>query len=442
MTFALPQPWAEEPEQPPLPLELVALQNAARREHSLRSLLELSHNVSTSTDLFATFDLLLLTILGQLGAGRAAMWLLSGDRDELAVLTRCHGFDQKMVNAVVRICEPELRVELQRARGPLPALKLEAGMDSSSKALLREVGIALFAPLLVGGNVLGWLALGPRMNGHPYATDDLAIIQTALGMVSASLNNTLLNRRLSESNRQLQRTNVHLQELDHLKTEFISNVNHEIRTPIAVVLASLECLRELPYDQKPQKLIDAALIKARQLEDVLEMLLSFSEAINERLPCHPAAEDIAALIHTFYEERLPGITAELREFSFQTAPDLPPGLVDRQRLYQILDQLLDNAVKFTPRGTRIRLEVDLVPHEGDQRLRVSVADNGPGIPPERLKSLFESFEQGDGSSTRWVGGLGIGLAFARQLAQRMGCLLQAKSELGDGATFELLIPLR
>jgi signal transduction histidine kinase len=419
---------------------LVALEAATLGEHSLRSLLELSHNVSNSTDLFATFDLLLLTILGQLGAGRSAMWLLIGDHDEPAVLTRSRGFDGEMVKAVVKMCEPELRIELERARGPLPAWNLEPGLGLSGAAMLREAGIALFAPLLVGGDVLGWLALGRRLNGRPYAPPDLAIVQTALGMVSASLHNTLLNRRLSESNRQLQRTNVHLQELDRLKTEFISNVNHEIRTPIAVVLASLECLSALPYNEEAQDLIDAALIKARQLDSLLETLLFFSEAINERLPCRSEAEDIAALVHKYYEERLPGITAELREFTCQAMAELPRGLVDRERLHQILDQLVDNAVKFTPRGSHIRLEIGCVPYEGGQRIRVTVADNGPGIPGERMASLFESFEQGDGSLTRGVGGLGIGLAFARQLARRMDCVLQAGSEPGHGATFELLIP--
>jgi signal transduction histidine kinase len=439
VSSSLPEP-AEGIHKSP---ELVALEAAARGEHSLRSLLELSRHVSNSTDLFATFDLLLLTVLGQLGAGRSAMWLLSGDRDEHAVLTRSHGFDRKKVKAVVKMWEPEIRGELQRGRGPLQASKLEPAMSLSSAAMLREAGIALFAPLLVGGDVLGWLAIGPRLNGRAYATDDLAIIQTALGMVSASLHNTLLNRRLSESNRQLQRSNVHLQELDRLKTEFISNVNHEIRTPVAVVIASLECLSALPYDQPAHDLLDAALVKARQLESLLENLLSFSEAINERLPCHSEPEDIAALVHAYYEERLPGITAELREFSCQAAAELPRGLVDRQRLHQILDQLLDNAIKFTPRGAHIRLEVGCAPHaphEGGQRIRVTVADNGPGIPPERMASLFESFEQVDGSSTRGVGGLGIGLAFAQQLARRMDCALQAASELGHGATFELLIP--
>lgn len=433
---------AKQPSDPgdPLP-EKVAREAVARGEHSLKSLLELSRDVSTSTDLYATFDLLLLTIMGQFGTSRSALWLLAGAHRESAVLTRSHGFDQPMVKSMVDRCEPVLREQLQRTSAPLLAWRLHPALGPSEFRLLVESEVALFAPLLAEGEVMGWLALGPRLNQLPYDPDDLAILQTALGMVSVSLHNTLLTRRLFESNRQLQSWNAHLEELDRLKTDFLNNVNHEIRTPITVVMASLECLEGVVLNEQARGLLQSALTKSRQLHARLENLLSFSDAINERLPICLKTEDLCALVRAYYEERLPGVTAELREFQCEAPAGLSTVRVDRQRFRQILDQLVDNAVKFTPRGSHIRLDLGCVRHEDRDWIQVTLGDDGPGIPPEQMRSLFKSFEQGDGSSTREVGGLGMGLAFASLLARRMDCLLRARSEVGRGATFELLVPI-
>jgi signal transduction histidine kinase len=420
---------------------MAAREAVARGEHSLNSLLELSRDVSTSTNLYATFDLLLLTIMGQFGTSRAALWLLAGAKRDSTVLTRSHGFDLRMIKRVVDRCEPVLREQLQQTGGPLLSWRLHPALGPSECKLLVDSEVALFAPLLAEGQVLGWIALGPRMNRQPYVPDDLAILQTALGMVSVSLHNTLLNRRLFESNRQLQRSNAHLQELDRLKTDFVNNVNHEIRTPITVVIASLDCLEDVVLDQPARGMLHSALTKSRQLHALLENLLSFSDAINERLPIHLEREDLSTLVRTYYEERLPGVTAELREFHCEAPSGLPPVRVDRQRFRQILDQLVDNAVKFTPRGSHIRLALGCVRHEDRDWIQVTLEDDGPGIPAEQRESLFKSFEQGDGSSTREVGGLGMGLAFASLLAKRMDCLLRSRGEVDRGATFELLVPI-
>jgi len=108
---------------------------------------------------------------------------------------------------------------------------------------------------------------------------------------------------------------------------------------------------------------------------------------------------------------------------------------------QILDELLDNAVKFTPRGSRIELGAACMREDGKEWVEIEVRDDGPGIASERMDAVFRSFEQGDGSMTRQVGGLGMGLAFARELAERMGGRLVAESVIGKGSTFRLRLPV-
>ena len=123
------------------------------------------------------------------------------------------------------------------------------------------------------------------------------------------------------------------------------------------------------------------------------------------------------------------------------APDLPLARFDRQRLLQLLDALVDNAVKFTPEGTRIEIRVSPDESHDGSRIRIDVTDDGPGIPPEHMKDLFDSFSQVDGSATRRVGGMGLGLAFANRLAERMNGVLAARSEPGTGSTFSLFLPV-
>jgi signal transduction histidine kinase len=143
------------------------------------------------------------------------------------------------------------------------------------------------------------------------------------------------------------------------------------------------------------------------------------------------------VLESVYRSRLPGITEDLRELQLEVADELGRAWFDRTRLEQILNELLDNAVKFTPRGTCLRIRGSEGPAADGMQVRIDVEDNGPGIPPDRLPSLFRSFEQVDGSMTRAVGGLGIGLSFAYHLAGRMGGELEASSRVGFGTTFTL-----
>jgi signal transduction histidine kinase len=113
---------------------------------------------------------------------------------------------------------------------------------------------------------------------------------------------------------------------------------------------------------------------------------------------------------------------------------------DARRVWQILDAIVDNAVKFTPQGSHIVLRAAIVEEESKSWLKIEVEDDGPGIDPDQIPVLFDSFRQLDGTTTRAIGGLGIGLALAKSLAQRMGGDLRMRSEVGRGSVFSLLLP--
>jgi len=415
---------------------------AARGEHRLQSLLELTRELTVSLDLYEIADLLLFNVMGQVGTTRAALWLLSESGASRPVMIRCHGFNRQAVDPLIAVSATVLLERLVRERSPVPSWALWERRELSEFALLRQLDVALFAPVFAHGEILGLLALGSKVDAAPFSPEDLQTVDAALGVAGMWLQNTRLYNRMLENNRQLRLTNERLLELDRLKSQFISNVNHELRTPLAVVMATLECLVEQrSLEPGARELVGGALGKSRDLKGLIENLLTLSDAASGRLPIRIETHDVAAVLRAFYAERVPGVTETLRQFSCQLSPGLPPARCDRQLLLQILNELVDNALKFTPRGSHLLLRAECMEEADRMGLEVELSDDGPGIPSDRIDSLFRSFEQVDGSSTRNVGGLGIGLTFARQLAKRMDAELTVRSTLGQGAAFTLLLPL-
>jgi len=176
------------------------------------------------------------------------------------------------------------------------------------------------------------------------------------------------------------------------------------------------------------------------LKGLLEKLLDFSDVSENSLTIEMETGDLEDVIRRFHHERLPGVAESLREFSLSIEGDAPLVRFDPRRVRQILDVLVDNAVKFTPEGSSLVLRLGPEKFEEKTWLRIDLEDNGPGIPPEKLPHIFEAFRQGDGSSTRKVGGMGMGLPFAKGLAEKMGGRLEVVSKPGSGTTCSLSFP--
>lgn len=419
-----------------------ALRLVARREHELLALAELSQELAISLDLYAVADLVLFNLMGQLGTSRAALWLISDQGKATSVLLRSHGIDRRTAAALGTSCSGWLIERFRAEPRIVPITEMNEEAVRSASLLARRESIALFAPILSRGEILGFIAIGPRVGAGVYGPVELQVLQTSLGMVGVALQNTKLYSRIVENNRQLRLANENLLELDRLKSEFLNNVNHELRTPLTVVIASLQIVLEHESpDPESAEFLTAALTEAQNLKGHLENLLEFSDLRRNALQLKLESEDAVDRLRRYYEERLPGITQGLRELVFRPSPQVPPCRFDPHRLIQIVDALVDNAVKFTPEGTRIEIAVLPIEEEGRSWVRVDVADDGPGIAADHIEDLFDSFSQVDGSSTRKVGGMGLGLAVAKQLAERMEGRLTVISHPGAGCTFQLRLPV-
>ncbi|SFB83845.1 Signal transduction histidine kinase [Bosea sp. CRIB-10] len=228
------------------------------------------------------------------------------------------------------------------------------------------------------------------------------------------------------------------EEASAAKSRFLATVSHEFRTPLNGILGMADLLGDTRLDPEQSTYVKALRSSGEALLGLVDDILDFAKVEAGKLELLDTPFDPAALIEDVTELMAPRAQAKGIEISALLGPDLPGQLVgDAERLRQILLNLVGNAVKFTQEGG-VGIEADAVAGG----FVVSIADTGPGIPPERLATIFEEFEQGGMTGHREQVGTGLGLAIARRLARAMGGDIEATNREGCGALFRLALPLR
>ena len=227
------------------------------------------------------------------------------------------------------------------------------------------------------------------------------------------------------------------QEVEQMKTEFLSRIGHELRTPLTGILGYADILlRRAVSEERAQAWHEEILQSARRLLRIVEMLEFFASEGAGRVVLRPERVDVRALVNgiaTSWSGRLPpNLTLGRR---------LPKEEVvlraDQRWLTLAVDELIDNAVKFSPEGGRIVIKVD----PGPEKVEISVADQGMGMTAQHYDVLFGEFVQGDSSDTRRFGGLGLGLAVVRRVVEGHGGTITCRSAPGRGTTFVLGLPV-
>jgi PAS domain S-box-containing protein len=226
-----------------------------------------------------------------------------------------------------------------------------------------------------------------------------------------------------------------------MKDEFLATLSHELRTPLNAILGWAQILRQGGGVQDARDLSDGLAVierNARAQTQIIEDLLDMSRIVSGKVRLDVRRLDPAEVVRGAVETVRPAAEAKGVRVQAVLDPSAGPVSGDPGRLQQVFWNLLNNAVKFTPRGGRVQVVLGRV----NSHVEVSVADSGEGIAPEFLPYVFDRFRQADASTTRRHGGLGLGLAIVRQLVELHGGGVRAESAgLGRGATFILTLPL-
>jgi len=356
--------------------------------------------------------------------------------------------------------------------------------DSEENQVLTEEGLVslILAPIRLQQACVGVLGVGRRRAGtFDEGTEETLLrladqaavaLANALAYREIELLNLGLEAKVAERTRELSDANValeashrKLQELDRLKSDFVSNVSHELRTPLTSIRMAVDNLLDGVAGQIPptlQRYLNRVKNNTDRLVRLITDLLDLSRIEAGRIELHPAVISLGDLL----QEVLEGLAETARSKGLELTlahPAGPPILAfaDRDRLQQVLINLAENAVKFTPAGGRVTVaarSVDSWPRESvdssfpihqpasspihpDGRwIEITVEDTGPGIPPDEQRMIFEKFHQVRRDGHGKVQGTGLGLAIAKSLIELHGGHIDVESEVGRGSRFRFTVP--
>ena len=329
-------------------------------------------------------------------------------------------------------------------------------LSTSVEASLRQTNMFIIAVSLVLA-LFGWIMTRALVRPiHRFTTASLEISEGNYDVdlpmrENSSLEMWRLNEALKVMVEQIVASKERLQvalEIEEIenkrKGEFLIIASHELRNPLSGVVGMLSACKEKTDDEVLTTYLDIAGRSAKQLNSIVDDMIHFAEEQTDITPINletfEAEQEFSQLAAIYTQQA----EAAGLEFHYTAMGDLQQSIVtDRYRLFQIVGNLLENAIKYTQHGS-IGLEINLTPGSSaaEAWLDICVKDSGIGIAPEALDRIFEPFYQVDGSYSRNYNGLGIGLSISKSMVDRLSGQLQCQSEVGKGSSFRLTIPVQ
>lgn len=365
------------------------------------------------------------TICKYLDAQVGVVLLHDGDLQRLEVMSPIwvNGYPLETDPISVEINAPSVVAQTYRAAKPIYVKRVDE--DTDSHVLLKDLGLkqALVAPLKVES-----MRVGVIIVGDPYEGDFTEDQLDQLGSLAAPAGLVLSQIGRYEAQAEMTRR---LEEVAQMKSDFVSTVSHELRSPLTSIIGSLDTVNRpelAPAEPTSQQLLLSARRQAGRLQRLIEDLLVVSRIDRGAIPVHAETVDIQEIFEEVNRVVAiePKITVE------------PEGLAvhaDRDHFSRILINLVENAAKYAPDSP-----VELYAWQKNNRAMVAVVDHGPGIPENARDSIFERFTQLDQSDTRSKGGTGLGLSIVKSLTEVMHGSVRIEATEGGGATFVLDLP--
>jgi len=407
-------------------------QELARRTFTLQSVaLDLHRQFATVTSPEELARVLSLALVGSFACERLAVMRCDLEREGYQLVAHTGDVIPAKMNDARSCC--------QRLAPFLPHQPLLASLEPSfssestpaSEALL-QLGFERVAWLDVEQQVQFVILLGPKMTRLPWDEFDVSMLRASFDAARLACSKLLLVQELEQRNEQLRNVNNRLLQIDDLKSAILAGVSHELRTPLTRILSYAEALRDAGHS-KPEsdEFLGVIVDNTKKLSGLVDEALGFAQLIGGRT--EPRKERVS--LHDIVEDVIVRSRPDANNRMMQIDSTCEPHFVlsDPSYILRILRSLLSNALKFTPHGGTIR--VDLVAES--QGASILIEDSGPGIPQEARDRIWRLFEQGDISLRRETEGLGLGLALAQRLALELGVTLDLVASSDAGSTFRV-----
>jgi PAS domain S-box-containing protein len=318
-----------------------------------------------------------------------------------------------------------------------PRLVADVAISSGYLRLDQETRSELCVPMKIEEKVIGVInAESTKVNA--FTLGDERLLTTAADLLAVAIHKIRLHTDLQQHAQDLSVALEKQKELDRLKSQFIQNVSHELRTPLAIIRGYAEILDsgdlgELDFAYKDP--VSTIARRAAMLSNLVDDLVSILEAEERNLKMKDF--DLGVLLQTMMDDFQ--ISAQKAEVTLHAtiASRLPLFHGDPDHMRRVVDNLVGNALKFTPHGGTVSLSMDVA----DENFVIQVSDTGIGIPEEELQRIFERFYQVDGSMSRKFGGTGLGLSLVHEIVSAHHGTIDVASQVGTGTTFTIRIPI-
>ena len=419
--------------------EALAQRQKEEERLSLRAqlpILQISQALMTGGSVDTLAGQLLTIVIRQLDTVLALLLLHSAEMDDLYVAAAQGLPEEFAAGGSLPIGQEIVRQELDASDPTLLEVEALSDLDPRWQQLLAATGLSslLLVPLRTAEQEVGVVCLG---RSTPFTQSELRLLAIVGGQIAIALENVRLYAAEQQRAAALARALDQQRELDRLKNEFIQNVSHELRTPLALVMSYTEMLiagdmGDLPPVQLGplQTVWDCALI----LRDLVDNITALLDNQTQRLPQESVllAELVQAALTAF------AATAQKSEVALCAGvlEDAPLVLGNGRHLRMVVDNLIGNALKFTPAGGSITVSL----RGADGQAVLQVVDTGIGIAAENQERIFERFYQVDGSMRRRYGGSGLGLALVKEIVEAHGGVVTVRSDLGQGSEFTVILP--
>lgn len=329
----------------------------------------------------------------------------------------------------------------------------EVEEGSKCKEIMRKYDASLILPLMTEGNVIGLLFLGEKKSGDIYSQKDIQVLEIITSQLSLGVQNAkayektqkfnlILRAEINRATKELRDVNQRLINADKAKDEFISVASHEIRTPIAALEGYLSMLNNQKLKaQEVSEVSKRSYESVERLSALVKDLLDVSRLEQKRIKINKQPTRLERLI----EQTIEGFQLQAQDrgiyLKFQKAERLLPEVnVDPERISEVLNNLIGNAMKFTEEGG-----ITISLNQKDNKALLSVADTGIGIPKESFPHLFKKFYQAEAASSALSnqrGGTGLGLYIVKNIIELHEGNVEIESAKGKGTTFKITLPIK